>query len=119
MALLEAIGRVFVEALTMAVAAFIASEATKHLIFSDKETAINNYVDLAAVMSEHPDMGIFRRFGELNNMSLLYLQAEIGQLEEQYKLVRAADKVSPCHITRSCSSSMQVLAQSRGTGGTR
>ncbi|KAK4144941.1 uncharacterized protein C8A04DRAFT_11026 [Dichotomopilus funicola] len=43
-----------------------------------------NYHRLSSLMRNGPDLAIFRRFGELNLMSLLSLQAEILQLESDY-----------------------------------
>lgn len=36
---------------------------------------------LAHLMSHNPDIATFRRFAALNNLNLLYLQAELARLE--------------------------------------
>ncbi|KAI1173336.1 hypothetical protein F4777DRAFT_600714 [Nemania sp. FL0916] len=41
------------------------------------------YPRLASLMGTHPEMAAFRRFGSLNALNLLYLQAELIGLEDQ------------------------------------
>ncbi|KAF8859447.1 hypothetical protein BDZ45DRAFT_589739 [Acephala macrosclerotiorum] len=42
------------------------------------------YPQIAHLMSEHRELGIFRRFETLNILSLLHMQAELMILEEKY-----------------------------------
>ena len=46
------------------------------------ETPLKRYPKLAIVMGEDPDVAIFRRFGALNALILMRLQAELIQIEE-------------------------------------
>jgi hypothetical protein len=58
------------------------------------EKAQNGYPKLAWLMSTYPDNAIFRRFGELNMLNLLRLQAEIHEMEQELKRIRDEDKES-------------------------
>lgn len=49
------------------------------------------YRRLASFMAESGQYAIFRRFGELNCLNLLFLQAELVSLEEKLKEAAAAD----------------------------
>jgi hypothetical protein len=61
---------------------------------SNSSAAVEGYPRLACHMNAHPSSSIFRRFGSLNYRNLLYLQAELAQLEEQLLRVEQEDKVS-------------------------
>ncbi|KAM7212470.1 hypothetical protein V8F06_012157 [Rhypophila decipiens] len=50
------------------------------------------YERLANWMSLHPELSIFRRFGSLYTESILYLQAEIAQLELRLRQIRAEER---------------------------
>ena len=50
-----------------------------------------NYLKLADLMAKYPGLAIFRRFATLNAKSLLYLQAEIAELEDQLELRERED----------------------------
>ncbi|KAK4213972.1 hypothetical protein QBC37DRAFT_238366, partial [Rhypophila decipiens] len=50
------------------------------------------YERLANWMSLHPELSIFRRFGSLYTESILYLQAEIAQLEERLRQIRPKER---------------------------
>lgn len=52
------------------------------------------YPKLADAMNLTPEMAIFRRFGELNALNLLYLQAELMDIEQQLKEAQIADHAS-------------------------
>ncbi|KAI1111978.1 hypothetical protein F5Y14DRAFT_453427 [Nemania sp. NC0429] len=52
------------------------------------------YTRLAEYMGQQPQLAIFRRFSALTNVNLLYLQAEIAQLEHQLELVQIEDNKS-------------------------
>ena len=57
------------------------------------------YAKLAKLMSSHYETAIFRRFGELNMVNLLSLQAELMDLEIQLQNIQADDELSD-HPTR-------------------
>ena len=52
------------------------------------------YPKLAKLMGTHHETAIFRRFGELNMLNLLSLQAELTDLEIQLQSIRNEDEVS-------------------------
>lgn len=52
---------------------------------------MNGYHDLASVMGRYFELGIFRRFGTLSTLNLLYLQAELTDLEEELKVLAQSD----------------------------
>ncbi|GME28998.1 hypothetical protein BKCO1_4700067 [Neofusicoccum parvum] len=55
------------------------------------------YPKLAEQMSFFPEKAIFRRFGFLNNLNILYLQAELMDIEDQLRTMQRADskKIGP------------------------
>lgn len=55
---------------------------------------MNGYHDLASVMSRYFGLGIFRRFGTLSTLNLLYLQAELTDLEKELKVLAQSDAES-------------------------
>lgn len=79
---------------------------------------VHDYPELAHRMSLEPEIGIFRRFGTLNNLSLLYMQAELAALEREFIAQKLADETSACETTKLYSHSMDQLRDSRGEGGT-
>jgi len=52
---------------------------------------IDGYPKLACHMGMHPELAIFRRFGDLNAQNLLYLQAELVHLEKKLRAIETAD----------------------------
>lgn len=52
------------------------------------------YDRLAEYMGQYPQHAIFRRFSTLANANLLYLQAELTELEHQLKFVQKEDSQS-------------------------
>lgn len=52
------------------------------------------YCRLAAMMGESPELCIFRRFATLNNLNLLYLQAELVEIEDCLRDLAAEDEYS-------------------------
>ncbi|GAW23977.1 hypothetical protein ANO14919_135560 [Xylariales sp. No.14919] len=52
------------------------------------------YPRLASLMGAHPEMTAFRRFGSLNALNLLYLQAELVGLENELQKQAEADAAS-------------------------
>lgn len=72
------------------------------------------YEKLAKWMSIHPELAVFRRFGALYTESILLMQAEITQIEQELQHVRDEDKksgdvdrqlqgMSWAHIVSTCS----------------
>ena len=49
------------------------------------DTMPEGYSRLATMMGAHPEVAIYRRFGALNAQNLLYLQAELVDLENQLR----------------------------------
>ena len=49
-----------------------------------QSTEGNGYRELADIMSTFPKMGMFRRFGFLNALNLLFYQAELMKLEQDF-----------------------------------
>ena len=62
---------------------------------------IEGYPQIAQFMSEHKELGILRRFGELNMLTLLHLQAELMHLEEAYSRLSETDEKSSSRAYRS------------------
>ncbi|KAK5632041.1 hypothetical protein RRF57_007755 [Xylaria bambusicola] len=52
------------------------------------------YNRLAEYMGQQPQLAIYRRFGTLANANLLYLQAEITELENQLRTIQDEDSQS-------------------------
>ena len=52
------------------------------------------YTRLASLMGAHPETAILRRFGYLNALNLLYLQAELTNLENALQKEAKADAES-------------------------
>ncbi|KAK0728798.1 hypothetical protein B0T26DRAFT_748959 [Lasiosphaeria miniovina] len=57
------------------------------------------YARLASLMGAHPETAIVRRFGSLNTLNLLYLQAELTDLENALQKEAKADAESG-HLDR-------------------
>jgi hypothetical protein len=53
------------------------------------------YPKLAAVTELQPEVAIYRRFGALNALNVLYLQAELEDLEEKLRAQQAKDDSDP------------------------
>lgn len=81
--------------------------------------AINYYPNMARHMTQRPEHAIVRRFGDLNNASLLYMQAELLSLEHELQQQQEEDLKSNCPMTRSYSTSMEMLKLSQGAGGSK
>ncbi|KAI0206579.1 hypothetical protein F4808DRAFT_454500 [Astrocystis sublimbata] len=70
------------------------------------------YTRLAEYMGQHSQLAIFRRFGTLTNASLLYLQAEITELEHELKYVQAQDCQSDDDVRKEYERSWYRLSRS-------
>ncbi len=65
-----------------------------HLHLRNMAYSQRGYPRLAALMGKEKDVAIFRRFDDLNMLCLLSLQAEIVQLETEFKIECIADDTS-------------------------
>ena len=70
------------------------------------------YPRLAALMGKEKDIAIFRRFDDLNILSLLSLQAEIVQLEKEFQIECAADELGGRQPALQFSSNFQLSRES-------
>jgi hypothetical protein len=52
------------------------------------------YAPTATLMSRNPEMAIFRSFKMLNAQNLLYLQAELTEMERDLSLLREKDRTA-------------------------
>ncbi|MCJ1390413.1 hypothetical protein MMC18_003272 [Xylographa bjoerkii] len=55
---------------------------------------MEGYAKLAALMGAYPEAAILRRFGALGMQNLLYLQAELVQLENEFRLCSGENELS-------------------------
>lgn len=60
----------------------------------DKMSTLIGYPKLARMMNLSSDTAIFRRFGELNMLNLLRLQAELHDMEHELQEIRHEDAES-------------------------
>jgi hypothetical protein len=56
---------------------------------------MQGYEKLALLMGRHDEFAMFRRFRALNMQNLLYLQAELTELEDQHKRLVCRDSGDP------------------------
>ncbi|KPI43696.1 uncharacterized protein AB675_6190 [Cyphellophora attinorum] len=62
---------------------------------------MEGYAKIAERISKHPELGIYRRFGALNAQNILYLQAEIHELEADLRNYAEEDAAQPRDSERS------------------
>jgi hypothetical protein len=74
---------------------------------------MEGYAQLAQRMTNHPDLGILRRFGALNVQNLLYLQAELTVLESKLRKVEEQNAASPDEQTQWCAYDWRSLIKHR------
>ncbi|MCJ1364618.1 hypothetical protein MMC16_003731 [Acarospora aff. strigata] len=55
---------------------------------------MEGYAKFAAMMGQHPEMAVFRTFRALNMKNLLYLQAELVELERDLEVIAELDEAS-------------------------
>jgi hypothetical protein len=53
------------------------------------------YDKLASLIGDYPGLSIYRRFGSLAAKNLLYMQAELVQLEDELKTIAECDHQDP------------------------
>lgn len=63
--------------------------------------SMEGYAHIADQSSRHPELGIYRRFGALNAQNLLYLQAEIHELEADLRAYAEEDAAQTKDTARS------------------
>jgi hypothetical protein len=73
---------------------------------------MEGYAKLALLMSRHNEYGIIRSFGELNFKNLLYLQAEIVQLETELRRIVEDDRHSQNSIRVYYEKDWRLLSES-------
>lgn len=71
---------------------------------------MEGYEKLAHLMANHPETAMFQRFDFLNRLNLLYLQAELVELENELKACLKNDRESADEDRRRCSSDWYFLA---------
>ncbi|KAK5155873.1 hypothetical protein LTS14_005439 [Recurvomyces mirabilis] len=71
------------------------------------------YNKLAILMGRNPQVAILRRFGALNMLNLLYLQAELSELERKFETAYLDDAVSNKADVREFCKSMVALRSSK------
>jgi len=59
-----------------------------------KEKPPSGYPQIADIMSKYPELTMFRRFKGLNALNLLYLQAELMQIEKDLQDLQKADNIT-------------------------
>lgn len=81
-----------------------------------EKQALDGYPKLARLMSLSSETAIFRRFGELNMLNLLRLQAELHDLEHQLQEIRDEDSQSNDPIRASYVTDFRLMRDWRETG---
>jgi len=77
---------------------------------------MDGYAKVAKLMSHHPERSCLRGFKTLSFQNLLYLQAELVQLEHDYEALAVRDRKSG-HPKRSLyEKSFRLLSQSQVDG---
>ena len=78
--------------------------------------AMLGYPALASLIRTYPEMGMYRQFRELNALNLLYLQAELVELEHMLKREAMADMESDDARRQNYSGDFFCLSRSAGDG---
>jgi len=77
---------------------------------------MEGYAKLARLMSRHNEYGILRSFSELNAKNLLYLQAELVELESELRALANADKSSQNRVRQHYEKDWRLLNESLHDG---
>ena len=77
-----------------------------------------SWLRVAALMSDKPEMAVFRKFRTLNVLRLLEMQSHLMQQEQDYEYICSLDARVDCSTTRSYPKDWEALAESLGKGGT-
>jgi hypothetical protein len=77
------------------------------------------YPALSTVMGPYPGLSMFKRFGELNARNLLYMQAEIIDLEQQLHIISGMDQSSTDEAHKKYATNALALRRSGKQGDGR
>jgi hypothetical protein len=64
-------------------------------------STIGGYPQISQLMSQYNELAIVRKFGNLNLLNLLHMQAELMHLEEKYHHISETDEKSSSRAFRS------------------
>ena len=78
---------------------------------------LGGYPRLSALFGSHPDFAIFRRFGRLNALNLLYFQAKLVQLEFQLEKQCEIDKTASNYVRKLYSQDWTILSSAGNSQG--
>lgn len=73
---------------------------------------MDGYAKIGSLMGEYPEVAIFKRFGALNMENLLFLQAELHDLETRLRELQRADLESGLLDQRNYSRDWYMLKES-------
>lgn len=79
--------------------------------------AMGGYHDIAGMMTRFPITAVFKRFGFLNYLNILYFQAELAILEECIKEAAQKDRDSPDRERQKYFQSFRRLHEGRTENG--
>ena len=77
---------------------------------------MEGYPELASIMGRYFEMGILRRFGTLNTLNLLYLQAELIELETHLQEIAGRDAKSDVPFRSDFAQDWVLLSSPSGNG---
>lgn len=77
---------------------------------------MEGYSELASIMGRYFQMGILRRFGTLNALNLLYLQAELTELESELQEIADKDAKSDIPFRSDFAQDWVFLSKPIGNG---
>lgn len=83
----------------------------------DMEHPLNGYPRLANLVGLYPGLAIFRRFSRLNAQNLLYMQAELAQMEYELDLVAAEDSQNDNPDVQSFQTCVHNMKKAQGPDG--
>lgn len=78
---------------------------------------MEGYAKLAQLQGRYPQLSIFRRFASLNARNLLYLQAELIDLEDRLEKITLLDMASSEARRKDFSRNCFSLSMSNGSDG--
>ena len=73
---------------------------------------LGGYPRLSALFGEHPSLAIFRRFGRLNALNVLYYQAQLEALERKWERYADEDSNSDNYFRKMSSQDWETLIES-------
>lgn len=81
------------------------------------ERPLHGYPRLANLVGQYPAMAIFRRFSRLNAQNLLYMQAELAQMEYEMNMVALQDSHSANPDLHSFQTYVHSMKKAQGADG--